>query len=253
MAAHSHPNERRRLAVQLAVPDLLAALQGSQTGVEGAAPRLDRPRLAGARTTISNRRPLSRAGATVGVAAQVETLLRGADRAFLLSAPDPMAALYAPVEYRARTDGTPCGAWILGAKADVRVTRTSPASIAIEPVGTTMLSGGFDVVYRRPGAAVRPGRRSEGLRRSRARARRRARAALAHRASRRLARRTGRHARYLAKRRAAPLHATRPGRHDGGRLDAGTDRTVLNPVAAPAGRLIARRHPDICRPRTTRR
>ena len=68
---------------------------------------------------------------TEAVAEQAAVAVRGADRAFYLAGSDPMASLYAPTvlasEGRAPPGG--CWTWISGAKAKVRITRTSASTL----------------------------------------------------------------------------------------------------------------------------
>jgi hypothetical protein len=96
---------------------------------------------------------------TEAVAEQAAVAIRGADRDFVLAGSDPMVSLYAPTVLAAEGRAPPgaCWTWIAGAKADMRITRTSASTLRIEPLGSTLMHGAFETLYRDPAIPFREG------------------------------------------------------------------------------------------------
>jgi hypothetical protein len=94
---------------------------------------------------------------TEAVAEEAATAIQGADSDFVLAASDPMVSVYAPLKLASAGRGHGCWTWIAGAKADVRLTRTSGSTLLIEPVGTTLMHGVFETLYRDASVAFRQG------------------------------------------------------------------------------------------------
>jgi hypothetical protein len=61
-----------------------------------------------------------------------------------------MVSVYAPLKLASEGRGRGCWTWLSGAKADVRLTRTSGSTLLIEPLGTTLMRGVFETLYREP-------------------------------------------------------------------------------------------------------
>ncbi|MGO9833417.1 MAG: hypothetical protein ACLP1X_04310 [Polyangiaceae bacterium] len=92
------------------------------------------------------------------VARAANAAAAGATRVFVLNGSDPMTTTYARLELAAEGHSTiRCWSWLDSAKADARVTRTGKSSLLIEPIGTSLLHGAFDRVYRAPSVAFHPG------------------------------------------------------------------------------------------------
>jgi hypothetical protein len=94
---------------------------------------------------------------TDAVSEEAAGAIRGADRDFVLAASDPMVSVYAPLKLAAEGRGHGCWTWVSGAKADVRITRTSATTIMIEPLGLTLMHGAFETLYRDPAIAFHQG------------------------------------------------------------------------------------------------
>jgi hypothetical protein len=94
---------------------------------------------------------------TDAVSEQVAAAIQGADRDLLVAASDPMVSVYAPLELAAQGRGHGCWTWLSGAKADVRLTRTSPTTLVVEPIGLTLMHGAFETLYRDPTIAFHEG------------------------------------------------------------------------------------------------
>jgi hypothetical protein len=98
------------------------------------------------------------ARATERLAHTAEREAGGARRVFVVAASDPMVALYPRfVLLHEGAASIECWSWLDGAKADVRVTRVGPHALAIEPVGTAFLRGGFEGLYRSPSLPMHEG------------------------------------------------------------------------------------------------
>jgi hypothetical protein len=100
--------------------------------------------------------PLARAPEHAG--RDVVRVASGARRVFVTSGSDPMATVYA--HFTVTHDPTlpiRCWSWLDGAKADARITRVAPDVIAIEPLGTTLLHGAFETLYRPDSEPLRVG------------------------------------------------------------------------------------------------
>jgi len=91
------------------------------------------------------------------VAEQAAAAIEGADHALLLAASDPMVSVYAPLKLASGGRAHGCWSWISGAKADVRLTRTSLSTVTVEPLGITLMNGPFETLYRDPAIAFHEG------------------------------------------------------------------------------------------------
>jgi hypothetical protein len=81
-----------------------------------------------------------------------------ATRVFVLAASDPMTSLYAMAVLASEGGhGLACWSWLSGAKAAHRVTRLDVATLAIEPMGRSMLRGPFESLYRARSIAAHVG------------------------------------------------------------------------------------------------
>jgi hypothetical protein len=89
--------------------------------------------------------------ATVATAHAFEQEIGGRTRAFVVTASDPMAGMYARFAAASEASGPlGCRALLSAATADVTITRTGDASFALRPSGTTFLRGAFEDLYRAP-------------------------------------------------------------------------------------------------------
>jgi hypothetical protein len=103
-------------------------------------------------TTITMRKK------TEDAAAAAKATMSAAPRAFVLSASDPMVGLYAGLTLASEPHPpNACWTWIAGARADVRIARTSAATLELEPIGRTLLVGPFEQLYRDPSLPMRVG------------------------------------------------------------------------------------------------
>ena len=72
-----------------------------------------------------------------------------ARRVFVLAASDPMASIYVMSTLLAEGgDGLDCVARLTATRADFRVTRVDGMTLALEPVGTPLLRGPWETLYR---------------------------------------------------------------------------------------------------------
>jgi hypothetical protein len=113
--------------------------------------------------------PLLGAGTLLGIAGltqQVAALARSpaytdgpTDRhVFIAQASDPMAFLYplALLTREGQTDRA-CFSVLSAVKSDVRIARTGPSTLEIEPTSGSMLRGPFETLYRAPEIGLHPG------------------------------------------------------------------------------------------------
>lgn len=95
------------------------------------------------------------------ISGEVAALSRPEDRIFVLTASDPMVAMYPPGVLLARSPAWAQSCWSVASmtKATHRLTRTGPSTLVLEPLGTTMLEGAFETLYRSPDDPMRAGDR----------------------------------------------------------------------------------------------
>jgi hypothetical protein len=88
---------------------------------------------------------------TERLAREAEREAGGAQHVFVVAAADPMVALYPRfVLLHEGAKAIGCWSWLDGSKADARVTRLGPDSIAVEPIGAALGRGAFEELYRAP-------------------------------------------------------------------------------------------------------
>jgi hypothetical protein len=95
---------------------------------------------------------------TERLALDAEREVGGAQRVFVVAASDPMVAVYPRfVLLHEGATSIGCWAWLDGGKADARVTRLGPDSIAVEPIGAALVRGAFEQLYRAPSLPTHEG------------------------------------------------------------------------------------------------
>lgn len=98
------------------------------------------------------------ARASEAIAHDILREARGDERIFVVTASDPMTTTYPPLNVAAESDAAPrCWTQLSGARSDVTVTRTGPASFTLAPRGQPFLSAPFESLYRSPSRPLRAG------------------------------------------------------------------------------------------------
>jgi hypothetical protein len=95
------------------------------------------------------------------VSGEVAALARPEDRIFVLVASDPFVAMYPPSVLLSSSQAWAASCWSVGsmAKGTHRVTRTGPSTLLVEALGTTLLEGAFELLYRSRDEPLRVGDR----------------------------------------------------------------------------------------------
>jgi hypothetical protein len=140
---HAFGRDGVALALRRAAAGLLAAVHGV------AAPFM----VVGltATTVIMARR-------TEAVAHAVATDAASARRVFIVAASDPMVTMYAGAALKSEGGyGLSCWSWLSGTRADHKMTRLDATTLRLEPVGTAMLKGPFESLYRAPSLPMHAG------------------------------------------------------------------------------------------------
>jgi hypothetical protein len=101
---------------------------------------------------------LKMARASEDIAHDVAREAHGDDRIFVVTASDPMTTTYPPLIVAVESDAAPkCWAQLSGARSDVTVTRTGPASFTVAPREQPFLRAPFETLYRSPSRPLRSG------------------------------------------------------------------------------------------------
>jgi hypothetical protein len=99
---------------------------------------------------------MARADEDVALGAEIDGPPNG--RVFVVAASDPMVGLYPPAVLAARAPGrAACWTNLSGTRAPHTVQRVDASTLAIEPVGATMLGGAFEDLYRSQTEPLRVG------------------------------------------------------------------------------------------------
>ena len=171
---------------------------------------------------------MARANESVAFDADLGSASRA--RAFVLAASDPMVAIYPPALIAVRSpERLSCWAVFSVAKSSHVLTRTGVSTFTLEPVGTTLLHGAFEKLYRPDDEPMQVGDGGEILRRDRPRRRASGREAFADcDRSRRAARVAGGAPARVEGGAAAPVEAPRGRRAGRARVESGTDGSSLS-------------------------
>jgi hypothetical protein len=98
------------------------------------------------------------ARASEAIAHDIARVTHADDRIFVVTASDPMTTTYPPLNVAAESDAAPkCWTELSGARSDVTVTRTGPASFTLAPHEQPFLRAPFESLYRSPSRPLRPG------------------------------------------------------------------------------------------------
>ena len=98
------------------------------------------------------------ARASEAIAHDIAREASGDNRIFVVTASDPMTTTYPPLTVAAESDAAPkCWTQLSGARSDVTVTRTGPASFTLAPRGQPFLRAPFESLYRSPSRPLRSG------------------------------------------------------------------------------------------------
>ncbi|WP_438011834.1 hypothetical protein WME89_26265 [Sorangium sp. So ce321] len=108
---------------------------------------------------------LAATASSVDIARKLEEVARTAEigapprkRVFLAASSDPMASIYPQAILALESpEVLSCWSMLSMTKASHRLTRTGPSSFTLAPIGRTMLTGAFELLYRAPSAPLQRG------------------------------------------------------------------------------------------------